>query len=157
MKRLVVAFLSVTTLVTAFAPSTVHKSRSKPKLAMASDDSRRNFFGRAFVGTSMGLWAIPNSAISKESAQDISDKEKISKGLHRLNYLLENWESETTICNTSNDNPYIGCERTPMKVMDVSFFLSRVYRGFSNPVCRHDSTACSPFYRLAVSWLQKYE
>ena len=91
---------------------------------MATDDSRRNFIGRAFVGTSMGLWAIPNSAISKESAQDILDKEKISKGLHRLNYLLENWESETTVCNTSNDNPYIGCERTPMKVMDVSLSLS---------------------------------
>lgn len=124
MKRRVVAFLSVTTLVTAFAPSTVYKSRSKSKLAMATDDSRRNFIGRAFVGTSMGLWAIPNSAISKESAQDILDKEKISKGLHRLNYLLENWESETTVCNTSNDNPYIGCERTPMKVMDVSLSLS---------------------------------
>lgn len=120
MTRRVAAFFSVIALVTAFAPSNVHKTKTKPKLAMAPDDSRRNLIGRAFLGTMIGLWSIPNAALSKESAQDIADKEKISKGLQRLNYLIDNWESETTVCNTSNDNPYIGCERTPMKVMDVS-------------------------------------
>jgi len=74
-------------------------------------------------------------AIAKESTQDITDKEKISKGLRRLNYLIENWEKETTECKTGNDNPYIGCERTPMKVME---YLG--YKSMDDPLFKADKT-----------------
>ena len=40
-----------------------------------------------------------------------------------MNYLLTNWEKETTICGRT-DNPYIGCERTPEIVMDYLGFKS---------------------------------
>lgn len=52
------------------------------------------------------------------------DKANIINGYQRLNYLLDNWEKETTVCNTSNDNPYLGCDRSPLKVM--------AYLGYKN-------------------------
>jgi len=51
-----------------------------------------------------------------------------------LNYLLSNWEKETTVCGRT-DNPYIGCERTPEKVMDYLGFKS-----MNDPLFRIDKT-----------------
>ena len=66
-----------------------------------------------------GMMPLISNAAAPSYAQENSDKEKIEKGLQRLTYLLDNWEKETTVCNRT-DNPYIGCERTPEKVMEVS-------------------------------------
>ena len=67
--------------------------------------------------------------------QEDRDKANILKGYQRLSYLIENWDKETTLCNTSNDNPYLGCDRTPLKVME--------YLGFKNtddPLFKADKT-----------------
>lgn len=80
---------------------------------------------------------FPSHAFARQSEEDVS-KEKLLKGYQRLNYLLENWVQETTICGR-DDNPYItgkgGCERTPLKVMD---YLG--YKDINDPLFRADKT-----------------
>lgn len=66
--------------------------------------------------------------------QEKTDKENLVKGYKRLQYLLDNWEKETTICGRS-DNPYIGCERTPEKVME---YLG--YKSMNDPLFKADKT-----------------
>jgi len=65
--------------------------------------SRRSFAVQVseIVGGSLTAFSIAYPALAKEA----EDKEKILSGYKRLNYLLENWEEETTICGRS-DNPY---------------------------------------------------
>jgi hypothetical protein len=80
--------------------------------------------------------AATSSSSSSSSELDIS-KEKILNGYRRLNYLIDNWVEETTVCGR-DDNPYVtgkGCERTPMKVMD---YLG--YRNVKDPLFRADKT-----------------
>lgn len=80
---------------------------------------RRQFFAAAGAATSAAaLVSAQPQAAHAAASQEAADKAKIVKGYQRLTYLLDNWEKETTICGRG-DNPYIGCERTPMKVMDV--------------------------------------
>ena len=101
--------------------------------------SRRSAFAqasRAALGLSAVL-TIAESAVAKGSSQEESDKIKLYKGYDRLNYLLDNWVKETTVCGVS-DNPYVsagGCERTPLKVMD---YLG--YRNVNDPLFKADKT-----------------
>ena len=81
-------------------------------------------FFLSFHGT-WGQIRFPEEAI---------DKGNLIKGYKRLDYLLANWEKETTICGRT-DNPYIGCERTPEKVMDYLGFKS-----MNDPLFRIDKT-----------------
>lgn len=88
------------------------------------------------LSTAFGVRSNPALANSLNS-QDEEDKNKIYKGYERLNFLLENWLKETTVCGVS-DNPYEssgGCERTPLKVMD---YLG--YRNINDPLFRADKT-----------------
>ena len=77
------------------------------------------------IMTTASPTVLPTAAIAKSGSSTSSsygeaeqDKQKIVKGYKRLEYLLSNWEKETTICKR-NDNPYQGCDRTPEKVMEV--------------------------------------
>lgn len=77
-----------------------------------------------------------DSAVAKGS-QEVEDKQKIYKGYQRLNYLIDNWVQETTVCG-NNDNPYIGekgCERTPLKVMEYMG-----YKNTNDPLFKADKT-----------------
>lgn len=77
------------------------------------------------------------NAYAKESQQAEADKQKLLEGYRRLNYLLDNWEKETTVCGT-NDNPYTGkkgCDRTPLKVME---YLG--YKSMEDPLFKADKT-----------------
>lgn len=89
-----------------------------------------------------------NAFAAKGSSSSLSgleaDKAKIVKGYKRLTYLLDNWEKETTKCNR-NDNPYIGCERTPEKVME---YLG--YKSMEDPLFRADKT----LMRLQTAYAQ---
>ena len=138
--RLAVAILGWTTLSVsvsvsaAFAP--IYTPKAQSKICMLQDASRRRFFETMLVGTAATASVcvtppVVPAAVAAESAQDIADKAKIAKGLQRLNYFIDNWDKETTVCKTSNDNPYVGCERTPIKVMEVSEWLQ-----FSCVSCR---------------------
>ena len=88
--------------------------------ASAFSVNRRQFWNQ-LAATAGGAGAIVLSPppAHAASSQEATDKAKIVKGYQRLTYLLDNWEKETTVCGRE-DNPYIGCERTPMKVMEVS-------------------------------------
>jgi len=66
--------------------------------------------------------------------QEATDRENVVKGYRRLSYLLDNWEKETVICGRS-DNPYVGCERQPEKVME---YLG--YKSIKDPLYRSDKT-----------------
>lgn len=105
------------------------------------EECRREFLSKsvAICSTIMGTASIvyPESAMAKvaaDSEQMKTDKQNIVKGFKRLDYLLTNWEKETTICGRT-DNPYIGCERTPEKVMDYLGFKS-----MNDPLFRVDKT-----------------
>jgi hypothetical protein len=65
------------------------------------------------------------------------DKENIVKGYKRLNYLLDNWEKETSFCGTDID-PFTGkrkCERTPTIVMDYMG-----YKSIKDPLFKAEKT-----------------
>lgn len=76
----------------------------------------------------------PTAALAKGPPPRLSDEDKIRKGYERLNFLLDNWEKETTVCGRT-DNPYLGCERTPEKVMEYLGFKS-----MDDPLFRADKT-----------------
>ena len=132
----------------AFAPSTSSTiSTTSPSGTTSTQinvESRREVLKNSvanFVSTTAGYSLFPSIANAAESQQDKLDKENLVKGYKRLQYLLDNWDKETTICGRT-DNPYIGCERTPEKVM--------VYLGFksmNDPLFRADK---------AMFRLQKY-
>jgi len=105
--------------------------------------SRRGAFAKgaaAFLGVaSSAMTSFPNAASAKPAYPEAeADKKKIVDGYKGLNYLLENWEKETTVCGRF-DNPYIGdgkgCERTPEKVMS---YLG--YKSMEHPLYRVDKT-----------------
>ena len=105
--------------------------------------SRRGAFAKgaaAFLGVaSSTMTSFPNAASAKPVYPEAeADKKKIVEGYKGLQYLLDNWEKETTVCGRF-DNPYIGdgkgCERTPEKVMS---YLG--YKSMEHPLYRVDKT-----------------
>mmetsp|Transcript_1836 Transcript_1836/g.4869 ORF Transcript_1836/g.4869 Transcript_1836/m.4869 type:complete len:204 (-) Transcript_1836:365-976(-) len=93
------------------------------------------------TGALFGITAAsaPIPAYAKPAyPEEESDKKKIVAGYKRLEYLLANWEKETTVCGRY-DNPYIGdgkgCERTPERVME---YLG--YKSTNDPLFRVDKT-----------------
>ena len=114
------------------------KSQNSPDVM-----SRRGAFAKgatAFLGVaSSTMTSFPNAASAKPVYPEAeADKKKIVEGYKGLQYLLENWEKETTVCGRF-DNPYIGdgkgCERTPEKVMS---YLG--YKSMEHPLYRVDKT-----------------
>lgn len=110
--------------------------------ASRSATSRRHFgqkilfaFGiTTLVSSSSSLLSLPAFAAKDTLAQD---KENVVKGYKRLNYLLDNWEKETSFCGTDID-PFTGktkCERTPTKVMDYMG-----YKSINDPLFKAEKT-----------------
>ena len=117
----------------------VNMDMKRTETSLHQQTSRRQIFNKSAAAVLSIATAdtilSPNAAYAASSKfQEKTDKENIVKGYKRLEYLLDNWEKETTICGRT-DNPYIGCERTPEKVM--------VYLGFKSmddPLFRADKT-----------------
>lgn len=87
------------------------------------ESGRREFFG--LVGGIASLTLLPDASSAAAVSQEQKDKENIVKGYKRLQYLLDNWEKETTVCKIGQETTFGDkCERTPLKVMD--------YMGFKN-------------------------
>ena len=118
--------------------------------------SRRTVLYRPLIGIILGCTTcfvqsqttLPHAAAAATTSSSTStsskqqqvedDKSKLYQGFVQLNYLLDHWEQETTICGRSGDNPYIsknGCERTPIKVMD---YLG--YKDIKHPLFKADKT-----------------
>jgi len=71
----------------------------------------------------VGQPAVATAATAINKQGEI-DKSNVLKGYQRLNYLLDNWEKETTKCGMGGDKLEVSCDRTPMKVMDYMGFRS---------------------------------
>lgn len=83
--------------------------------------SRRETLGSIAAASSILLGLQPAFAASQE---DI-DKANVVKGYKRLQYLLDNWEKETTVCKIGQTTTFgDNCERTPLVVMDYLGFKS---------------------------------
>lgn len=119
------ALICLASLEIAFAFS--HPSSPSPNQPTTESVSRRNFGN--LVLRNLGIAAstvatLTQPAMAKDTYAD--DKQKILTGYSRLNYLLDNWEKETTFCGTEVD-PFTGktkCERTPLKIMDYMGYKS---------------------------------
>jgi len=95
--------------------------------------SRRRILPYLLVWSSSTSAAFAVATASSSSLE--KDLGKIEMGYKRLTYLIDNWEKETTFCNSGIDNPYVECERKPEKVME--------YLGYKNqmdPLFRADKT-----------------
>lgn len=114
----------------AFSADVEALSSSKNRISNGISD-RRDMLSTCVA--SFGLAAFAPHALAASSLD--ADKAKIVAGYKRLNYLLDHWEEETTVCKTGNDNPYLGCDRTPEKVMSYLGFKS-----MEDPLFRADKT-----------------
>lgn len=117
------------------------------ELQSSSLSSRRSFgfqIATLLGVSSAAIRCTVDNALAKSAPELEKDKEQIYKGYERLNYLLDNWVQETTVCGRSGDNPYIskgGCDRTPLKVMD---YLG--YKNVNDPLFKAEKT----FRRLEI-------
>ena len=101
----------------------VNKAETVSPNKEGNSQQRREFFScLGIIGSTMMMVPSPSFAAA---SQEQKDKENIVKGYQRLQYLLDNWEAETTVCKTGQETTFGDrCERNPMKVMDYLGFKS---------------------------------
>lgn len=124
--------------VGAFAPS--FQAESTKILCLASPHGNDNEVSRRQLGIQTGqflgtFFLASNPAFAKDDL--VAEKKKIVDGYKRLNYLLDNWEKETTNCNTKTQYSSASneCERTPLK---VQYYLG--YKSIDDPLFKADKT-----------------
>mmetsp|Transcript_30323 Transcript_30323/g.73777 ORF Transcript_30323/g.73777 Transcript_30323/m.73777 type:complete len:256 (-) Transcript_30323:171-938(-) len=109
-----------------------------------SSRSRRGFLKdsitAALIGVPLGLTSavsmpLPAAAKSSSMSQEDIDKQNVVKGYKRLQYLLDNWEKETTVCGMGGDKLERSCDRTPLKVMDYMG-----YKATTDPLYKGEKT-----------------
>lgn len=132
--RLLLAFTMLSVSVAFMSPGKIFRADVKCLAERDAEIShgRREFFGSlGLVGTVL-LTSNPALAASQEEV----DKANIVKGYKRLQYLLDNWEKETTICKVGSETTFGDqCQRNPAKVME---YLG--YRSISDPLFKADKT-----------------
>jgi len=143
---LLVWFLVVVEECHSFSVSFQPKNRFPRLVLSATQDDGNGASGgtmtsrRTVCSQAVGLFTMLTTSVEPvmaNNSQEVADKAKLYKGYESLNYLLDNWVKETTVCGVS-DNPYIsagGCERTPLKVMD---YLG--YKDVNAPLFKADKT-----------------
>ena len=95
-----------------------------------TENGRRDFIGTAFglgvSATTAGLVLVSGGqpALAAATNQPEIDKANVIKGYQRLQFLLDNWDKETTVCGMGGDKLEVSCDRTPVKVMDYLGFKS---------------------------------
>ena len=90
------------------------------------ETGRRGFMGTAFgigVSATSGILSFNTPAFAAMSQEDI-DKTNVVQGYLRLQFLLDNWDTETTVCGMGGDNLESRCDRTPVKVMEYMGYKS---------------------------------
>ncbi|CAJ1916152.1 unnamed protein product [Cylindrotheca closterium] len=99
---------------------------STPTTIGLTSPTNNNQVRRDFIGLLGGIGSfvlLPDSSSAASASQEQKDKDNIVKGYDRLQYLLDNWEKETTVCRTGQETTFGDrCERTPLKVMDYLGF-----------------------------------
>jgi hypothetical protein len=106
--------------------------------------NRRDLLGIVATASAVALSGLCfNSQPVLALSQEEQDKANILKGYQRLQYLLDNWEKETTVCGMGGDKLERSCERTPLKVMD---YLG--YKATNDPLFKAEKTL-RRLYQLA--------
>jgi hypothetical protein len=101
------------------------------------ETSRRGFLGAAVglgVSTTSVMLSFSPPAFAAPSQEEI-DKANVVKGYKRLQFLLDNWDKETTVCGMGGDKLERSCDRTPMKVMEYMG-----YRSTTDPLYKGEKT-----------------
>ena len=103
MKTLLLLLITLAIFIaesSAWSSTPTHQRESSLKL-----NKRREFLSTIIGSTSGSLLILSNSppANAAASSQEQKDKENIVKGYNRLQYLLNNWEDETTVCKTGQE------------------------------------------------------
>ena len=95
-------------------------------------NKRREFLTIIIGSTSGSLLILSNSppANAAASSQEQKDKENIVKGYNRLQYLLNNWEDETTVCKTGQE---------VSSILDLFFTILQlcIYDSITNYIFKH--------------------
>lgn len=133
----ILSLFATTTTTSAFTPQFLSIRNIRPSQHLFACNVEDNMTDRRGVITRSisvlgGILAVSRPSSALAYPQEKQDKEKIVKGYKRLSYLINNWEKETVICGRG-DNPYVGCERHPEKVME---YLG--YKSIEDPLYRAD-------------------
>ena len=109
----------------AFVPTRCSSRTSTPLFGSSSEEqttacSRRQAWQRTGRGLAAVALSVASPTYAKSDPLEI-DKQKILAGYKRLNYLLDNWEKETTNCKTKTQysSASNACERTPLNVPNL--------------------------------------
>jgi len=110
-----------------FTASQLHlENENVDNVSFVTEETRRGFIGKAFglgAATTGLVLSFSPPAYAAPKQEEI-DKANIVKGYKRLQYLLDNWEKETTVCGMGGDKLERSCDRTPMKVMEYMGYKS---------------------------------
>lgn len=113
--------------------------QAKQYSSKADINNRRGFIDKIVSGGTavvILLSSVPSPAIAMAKiSQEEIDKSNVVKGYTRLQYLLDNWEQETTVCGMGGDKLERSCDRTPLKVMDYMG-----YRSTTDPLYKAEKT-----------------
>ena len=95
-------------------------------VSFVTEERRREFIGKVFglgASTAGTVLSFSTPAFGASKQEEI-DKANVVKGYNRLQYLLDNWEKETTVCGMGGDKLERSCDRTPLKVMEYMGYKS---------------------------------
>ena len=97
-------FTAIVSLTAATSSSAWVAPNNAPLRSAGSGvaQDRRDFLAKLVVGTAAAPLLVSSPALAAP-AQEQKDKENIVKGYNRLQYLLDNWEKETTICKIGQE------------------------------------------------------
>jgi hypothetical protein len=147
-------------LCMALASSSAHGFR----LAVSSPHepwSRRDVMATSMGWISSGLWiqsnTLPSAAAATTSAEAMtpSDVERIQTGYRQINYLLDNFEQETTVCRENGGE----CKRDANSIRkalglrsttDPLFQIEKVFAKFKNMDI--DPEKLDALYDAAEDW-----
>ena len=106
-KRLAIVLPTFATIASPWCSAWTPPASAATKL-LDNDGSpsvaRRDFLRSSLVVVVPSWWVVPSPAnAASASPQDKKDVENIVRGYTRLQYLLENWEAETTICKIGQE------------------------------------------------------
>ena len=91
-------------LIEALVPFQVKLPPETLLIANCNLCHRRDIFRHA-IGSIPAFLLIGKGNAAQAYPQESTDKQKIVKGVARLNHLLNNWQELTTVCKASVDNP----------------------------------------------------
>lgn len=105
MMQLFLVSLAVTFAVCSawVSPNNSPPTKRASSSNICTHDRRQFVASLITVGSATPLLVSASPALAAAASQEQKDKEKIVKGYNRLQYLLDNWEDETTVCNIGQE------------------------------------------------------